>query len=68
MPKVIAWVVEFENCTEAIIRTGTKEEASVPNALGWKVKRIRSISDVQLKGTPWISCGTLRCEVTDSDQ
>jgi hypothetical protein len=59
-----AWVVEFDGCGEAVIRTGgSPEDVNGPDDLGCPVLRIRPLVEVDLRGGLWMKDGELRCEI-----
>lgn len=56
------WVVEFDGCQEAVIRTGDRpEEVNEPDNLGCTAVRIRPLTEVLLRGCVWEKDGELRC-------
>lgn len=56
------WLVEFAGCPEAVIRTGTLAEVSVPDDLGCPVVRVRQAERVTVRAA-WVKDGELRVDV-----
>ena len=57
-----AFIVTFD-CNEHVIREGeSAEEVAYEDDLGCSPVSVRPLTEVELRGLPWLKNGELRCE------